>query len=119
MKRTPLKRKTPLKRRYRLARVSVKRRAEEILYHAMRAAFLHARPYCQFLRCFRKSRDVHHKRGRGKYYLDERTWMAICRWHHDWIHDNMRAAESLGYVQRGRVFPSKEAKPTSAARSPA
>lgn len=102
------------KPRKRLPRKSAKRREEEILYDALRKAFLHAHPRCQMIlsrfldgqqtlaQCRSKATDVHHKRGRGKYYLDDTTWMAICRQHHKWIHDNMKEAEALGYITRVR-----------------
>jgi hypothetical protein len=44
--------------------------------------------------------DVHHKKGRGKYLLDESTWLPVCREHHDKIHANPAWAFEQGYLER-------------------
>lgn len=99
MKRSPLRRKTPLKRT-RLRRVSKKRAVESLIYYEKRNAFLAARPFCEFESCHYHSRDVHHMQGRGgSNYLDETTWMAICRLHHNLIHDFPNKARKLGYLK--------------------
>jgi hypothetical protein len=42
--------------------------------------------------------DVHHKAGRrGSNLLDESTWLAVCRTHHDAIHTLPHFAVSNGY----------------------
>lgn len=107
MKRTPLKRKTPLKRgtkglkRTPLKKKSDKRKTQDEVYFARRAGFLAAIPTCQFRGCRCKSRDVHHKAGRtGSNYLDMDTWMAVCRKHHDFIHDNPTVARMFGMLTK-------------------
>jgi hypothetical protein len=43
--------------------------------------------------------DVHHKMGcEGALLLDQRYWMPVCRWCHDWIESHGRAARELGFV---------------------
>lgn len=105
MKRTPLKRKTPLargKKRLRrtpLKRKSDKRKLQDEVYFERRAHFLKANPVCQFPSCRTKSRDVHHKAGRtGTNYLNVHTWLAVCRKHHNFIHDNPNVARMFGLL---------------------
>lgn len=43
--------------------------------------------------------DLHHSRGRGKYYLAEDTWIPVCRAHHNWIHNNPAAAGKEGWLK--------------------
>ncbi len=45
------------------------------------------------------STDVHHVKGRGKFYLDESTWMAVSRESHRWIHNHPKEARELGLLQ--------------------
>ena len=113
MKRTPLKRKT------RLRPMSTKRQREAKIYSQKRKAFLEAHPLCQAhgmimvclgfrhnttdyytgLQADRRSTDIHHvKRRIGANYLDEKTWLAVCRWSHNWIHANPKDAKSLGLL---------------------
>lgn len=40
--------------------------------------------------------DVHHRRGRGEYLLDESTWLPCCRRCHEWIEVNPKQAKALG-----------------------
>jgi hypothetical protein len=45
--------------------------------------------------------DIHHSKGRtGKNYLDESTWIAVCRPCHQWIEENRREAERMGLIVR-------------------
>jgi len=44
------------------------------------------------------STDVHHRKGRGKYYLKMDTWMATCRGCHDRIHSYPIWARENGYL---------------------
>lgn len=90
MKRSPIKRKTPLRR------VSKKRKKEARVYAVRRKAFLASHPFCWFDFCPNASRDVHHKKGRlGGNYLNEDTWMAVCRKHHNWIHAHPDIARQM------------------------
>jgi len=92
MKKTPLKRKTPMKRaqaplkRSRLKPVSEKRKKEGAEYSRLRKEFLEAHKTCQVEDCSCKSTQVHHKNGRRQFYLATTTWMAVCMACHDDIH---------------------------------
>ena len=47
----------------------------------------------------KKAVDIHHKRGRhGKNYLDVKTWMAVSRSGHQWIHENDAEARVKGWL---------------------
>jgi hypothetical protein len=84
--------------------VSVKKKAQDFIYAQLREAFL-ARPgngccaaritaACTACRPF--SLEVHHKKGRGKHYLDPETWLAVCRSCHEKITEDSRLAIALG-----------------------
>jgi hypothetical protein len=97
MKRTPLKRKKPMKR------VSKKRTTDSKIYSKMRLNFLATYPLCEVCPTVKMdqrktSTDVHHKKGRGKYYLDEDSWLAVCRQCHDEIHGNPIWARENNYI---------------------
>ena len=60
---------------------------------------------CEFVRdgerCKKKAhRSPHHKKRRGKFLLDNSTFLAVCMEHHDWIEQNGKEAEKLGYLIR-------------------
>ena len=78
--------------------VSDRRREEAKVYAAKRKAFLAARPKCQV--CWKaKSKDVHHRAGRHSgNYLNESTWLAVCRHDHDWIHAHPKEARANGWL---------------------
>jgi hypothetical protein len=112
MKRTALKRRTPLRptllQRHRwMKRVSDRRKAERKVYLEMRTRFLKEHPLCQIGVAHavtpggsqRRSRHVHHVKGRGPHLLDESTWLATCRACHDWVHSNANEARALGWLQ--------------------
>ena len=92
MKRSgPLKRKTPLRR------VSKRRSKEMKEYGILRKEFLERLPICEV--CMKaKSTDIHHKAGRGKYYLDTESWLSTCRSCHDKIHREPKWAREKGFL---------------------
>ena len=76
--------RSPLRKRKSLNRVSKKRREEFEEYKKLGTEFL-KEGICE--RCgSHKKLDIHHKAGRGRFYLDIETWMAACRECHDYIH---------------------------------
>jgi hypothetical protein len=95
-RKTALKR-TPLKKR------STKMEKEMAGYRVERDIFLSEHPQCEYrtdnYRCCNLSRDIHHMQGRGPNLRRQETWMAICRRHHDWIHDNANKARELGFLK--------------------
>lgn len=56
--------------------------------------------------------EVHHTRGRaGSLLRDQRFWMAVSKQGHRWIHENVEAAQRLGFVCQPGEWnnPPKEA----------
>lgn len=117
MKRCRLTRKTPLrsfsqlkrgqplskakgcylmKSRGGLKKVSRKKKEQDDIYYPLRDEFLKQNPTCQC--CYQKdATDVHHKAGRGKFYLRVDTWLSACRPCHTRITDDRTWAESKGF----------------------
>lgn len=81
----------------------------------MAAAQLQAFPRCQMRwkhgqraglhdwtakQCDRRATQNHHRRGRGRWYLDPRYFMSTCDEDHRWITDHGKEAEALDYIER-------------------
>lgn len=88
-----------------MRQISTKRRVQLTIYLRQRMLFLRAHPVCQVSRHIpglnprARSRDIHHTAGRyGGNYLNEKTWLAVCREAHDWIHANPKAARAKGWL---------------------
>lgn len=127
MKRSPLKRKTPLRRglsqlrRTPLAKVSRKRRKEQKVYSKSREEYLREHPYCEcrhltlrkpnghIIQCSLSATQIHHKsRRHGKNFTDRSKFLATCGNCHQWIEENGKEAEKLGLLIRERS-PSRSA----------
>jgi hypothetical protein len=52
------------------------------------------------------STEIHHMRGRGKYFLDVTTWLAVCAENHRKIEDNKQWA-----IEHGFLSPDKNRRP--------
>ena len=97
MKRSPLKRKTPLKRGGRLRPVSKKRAKQNRAYSVNREVYLNYHPACEI--CGKKATQIHHKRGRFQDRLNEMEFfMSVCHSCHEWIHRNPLEAYAKGYL---------------------
>jgi hypothetical protein len=81
---------------YTIPKVSKKQKEALKKYSGLRVEFLRERRLCEakLPGCARRSTDVHHLAGRGKFLLIVSTWMAICRPCHRTIHDEMSAEEA-------------------------
>jgi len=93
--------RSPLKRKARLKPVSRKMSALKKQYMKQREVFLKSNPHCELLLATGNSMpatEIHHKKGRGKYLLDETTWMAVSSTAHRIIHDNPKWAKEQGYI---------------------
>jgi len=96
MKQTELKRTGTLKRK-RLRRVSAKQRTRNAKYKKLKDAYMYENPVCEFFGCQELSVDCHHMAGRiGNNMF--RHFMAVCRYHHAWIHSHAREVRELGYL---------------------
>ena len=103
MKRTPLHRRTPL-RRVSLKRQRVNRERRELV-----RSELTKRPRCEAghltpALCSGYATDIHEPltRARGGSILDPANTVAICRVCHDWIHTHPVAATELGLLSSNR-----------------
>lgn len=53
--------------------------------------------------------DLHHRHGRGPSgYLNELTWLSVCRICHDWIHAHPHKARSLGLLRTNLPYVGTE-----------
>lgn len=92
MKRSPLKRKTPLRKQ------SKRRKVEYKEYMRKRAILLEQKPVCELCNS-KPSTQCHHRNGRNsKNYLDETTFMALCAGCHERIENNKSWARANGYL---------------------
>lgn len=82
-----------------IANKSQKQSKLDKLYSQLRKIFLTDNPNCQAALpcCQGGATDVHHKKGRGKWYLVVKTWMAVCRPCHDWIETHPIEATEMGF----------------------
>jgi len=89
----------PLKPRAKIKPKSAKQSKLDIIYSQLRKIFLTDHPVCQanLAGCTHEATDVHHKKGRGKWYLVIKTWMPLCRSCHKWIEEHPIEATELGY----------------------
>jgi hypothetical protein len=51
---------------------------------------------------------IHHKRGRGKYLLDVKTWLPCCLACHEFIHNNIQIAYDLGFCEKRLTEDDKD-----------
>lgn len=115
MKKTPLKRFTPLKRGGRLRNASPKRQGEYNKYSKAKNAYLALHPQCE--RCkSQKATDLHHKTGRvGQWLCRYEYFAALCRNCHNWIHANGKEARRLGWIiDTFRLPQHREEEPSEA-----
>ena len=93
------------KKRKRVKPRSEKRKAELERYLWWRVRFLNRHRICQCIKpdgrkCHRPATQVHHRKGRGKYYLALATWMAVCEECHELIESERAWAYEHGYLLR-------------------
>lgn len=94
----PVKREKP-KKPSRIRPMSKKREAESKVYSTLRDVFLKDKK-CPITG--EPATDVHHTysgKDRAAHYLDVKTWIAVSRNGHDWIHANPAQARKLGYLK--------------------
>lgn len=86
----------------RLPSRSLKRKVQDVEYSKLRKQFLLDYPMCQahLPGCLQVSSEVHHKKGRGKYYLDVSTWIALCHNCHVFIELHPDFAKEHNYSQK-------------------
>lgn len=86
------------KRQKRIRRVSIKKAADLKEYYALRSRFLENVDLCEICHTDRPV-EIHHRRGRvGPLLTDLRHLMATCKKCHQWLHENIEEARTLGYI---------------------
>jgi len=85
-------------------KVSTKKQSEDKVYTKLRRDYLLQHPFCQAAlpECSKIATDIHHKAGRGKYYLITTTWIGLCRSCHQWAEEHPEDAKQIG-VSETRV----------------
>ena len=97
-----------MKRRKGLRPVSSRRAEENNLYYHKRNEFLSKNRWCEAgiildtarytTGCTLSSTQVHHRKKRRKYFLDETTWIPVCVRCHTFIEDHKDIARELGLL---------------------
>lgn len=82
---------------------SDKQNVLDVLYSKMRKEFLNrpenATCKAKFQGCvgaFKENLTVHHTKGRGRYYLDQTTWIPLCISCHEWVERHPKEAREMG-----------------------
>jgi len=78
---------------------SEKRVDQDRVYKKQRIKFLKKNPFCKakLKGCSRVAEEIHHKKGRvGDNYLDEKTWVGVCRNCHNKIESEPAKAKEKG-----------------------
>lgn len=114
----------PKRARTRIPAVSKRRQREGVIYRKLVKEFIAAHPHCEwwlaeegfatsdimpngFVARFGvmirhtkvpPSKEVHHKKGRGRFYLDTSTWMAVSAEGHRQIHADPKRSYERGYM---------------------
>lgn len=81
-----------------IKKISEKKKKQDKLYKELRKQFLKDHPICAVYPP-KKATQIHHKKGRGKYYLDVSTWLAVSMEGHRQIEDNPQWAKMLGFSE--------------------
>jgi hypothetical protein len=117
--RHPESRKTELERRKEkkllakkpLNKKSSKQEKLNAIYLLLRADYLKANRFCKakLSGCQLNATDIHHKAGRGKFMLDQSTFLAVCRICHNQIEENPIMAKEMGFsLSREEAHGNKE-----------
>lgn len=87
------------KKQKRIKQFSTKREIVNKEYIKNRTVYLQANPLCgaRLLDCTLVATDVHHKKGRGVFFLEQNTWLPVCRSCHQWIEIHPKEAKELGF----------------------
>lgn len=78
-------------------KVSNKKQKLDKEYSLLRKKYLSDNPFCEanLPGCQKYSTDIHHKKGRGEFYLDITTFLSVCRKCHVFIETHPIEAKEL------------------------
>lgn len=88
--------KKEIKKRGFIGKLSKKMKVDLAEYTKLRRQFLKENPMCAVY-ADKKATTIHHKKGRGKYLLDMKTWLAVSMEAHIKIEENPAWAKKMGY----------------------
>lgn len=90
----------PKKEKKGLNQVSERSKGKMSEYNTRSRMYKKENPICRadLPGCSKTTADVHHMKGRGKYLLDESTWLPVCRNCHDTIHQYPKESKELGLL---------------------
>jgi hypothetical protein len=85
-----------------IKKISKKKSKEDRQYMELRKKYLMDNPMCHahLHCCSERSTDVHHKKGRGKYYLIIETWISLCRPCHQYIEMNPDFSKEMEFSEK-------------------
>jgi hypothetical protein len=84
-----------------IKKTSEKKKKQDDEYSKLRKLYLDTHSFCEAKLpgvCTGVATDIHHLysgKDRNKYYLDDKTWKAICRNCHIFIHDKLSTEEAI------------------------
>jgi hypothetical protein len=92
-------RSIPQVRKYIRSRTPLRKQQEQI-YSERRKIFLRNHPWCAVAEALhekpRRATQVHHRQGRiGRLLLDERHWLPVSMFGHEWINCHPKEARAL------------------------
>lgn len=85
-----------------IKKVSTKQQKLNAAYMVLRNAFMKNHKACEanlieLAGCTRKATECHHSKGRGQYFLDDTTYIALCHNCHVFIENSPEWAKNKGY----------------------
>jgi len=93
------KRKKPLERKpVKIKPVSDKKAKELAKYRVLRDEYMKSKECCEYPDCNQKPTDLHHKKTRKYHLCDVSIFMALCRKHHNFIHENDALSREMGFL---------------------
>ena len=92
------KKSSPAKKKKRIKPISDSMAEKLVEYRKVRDKYMSEHITCEFEGCNKDANDLHHKASRGKHLSDVTTFMAVCRLHHNWIHEHPLESRGLGYL---------------------
>lgn len=84
-----------------IKKVSTRQQKLNAAYKILRDQFMKSHKACEanLQGCKKKATECHHVRGRGQYYLDDTTYLALCSPCHKWVNEHNEAASEMGFCK--------------------
>lgn len=82
---------------YKIPKISKKQAKQNNKYAKKRLRFLQDNPACAV--CGGIAGEIHHRKGRNEFFLDETTFLPVCRPCHRWIEENPLQSVEMGYSE--------------------